>query len=69
MRGGVRNVSTRLDLLCVLRIVVESALVYTLQELALIILFYTKSTGQFIFNGAIVPSIGEHFIENYWVSN
>jgi len=41
-------------------IVVESALVYTLHELVLIIPFYTKSTGQYIFDGAIVPSIGEH---------
>lgn len=48
-----------LDLLTVMRIIIESAMIYTLQLLILIILFPLHSLAQLIVQNAVIPSIGE----------
>ncbi|KAF9559967.1 hypothetical protein CPC08DRAFT_708439 [Agrocybe pediades] len=58
---GVHNHSP-LDLIGVMRIVVESAMIYTLQLLILIILFPLHHNAQLIVQCAIVPSIGIVFV-------
>ena len=55
---GVLNHSP-LDLIGVMRIVIESAMIYTFQLLILIILFPVHHNAQLIVQCAIVPSIGE----------
>jgi len=56
--AGAQNASS-ITLPKVLMIVIESAMIYTLQQLALIILYFLGSNGQYIVCGAIAPSIGE----------
>ncbi|KDR70198.1 hypothetical protein GALMADRAFT_103355 [Galerina marginata CBS 339.88] len=58
---GIRS-SSRLDLLGVMRIVIESAMVYTLQLLILIILFPLHHNAQLILQSAVIPSIGIVFV-------
>lgn len=57
--AGVDSGGSALSLIHVLRIVVESAMVYTLQIFVLIILYFRQNNVQFIFQAATVPSIGE----------
>jgi len=59
---GLIDRSSRLSLLQVLRIIVESAMVYTLQLLVLIILYFRFDNSQVILQSAIVPSIGIVFV-------
>ncbi|KAJ3506656.1 hypothetical protein NLJ89_g6752 [Agrocybe chaxingu] len=58
---GVVN-SSSLDLLSVLRIIIESAMIYTIQLLVLIILFPLHHNAQFIVQDAVIPSIGIVFV-------
>jgi len=51
-----------LDLLGVMRIIVESAMIYTLQLLILIILFPLHHNAQLIVQCAVIPSIGIVFV-------
>lgn len=51
--------SSRLNLIGVLRIVVESAMIYTLQILVLMILNLTHNNAMFIVQSLGIPSIGE----------
>jgi len=62
--AGARNASS-ITLPKVLMIVIESAMIYTLQQLALIILYFLGSNGQYIVCGAIAPSIGERFFQRH----
>ncbi|TFK19921.1 hypothetical protein FA15DRAFT_153958 [Coprinopsis marcescibilis] len=59
--AGVRASST-VTLLSVARIVVESAMLYTLQMLALVILHPLEHPARLVFQAAIVPSTGIVFV-------
>lgn len=56
---GVVDRSSRLSLSRILRIIIESAMVYTVQLFILIILYFRQDNFQFIFQSAVVPSVGE----------
>ncbi|KAF8628830.1 hypothetical protein AX17_005891 [Amanita inopinata Kibby_2008] len=56
--AGAHNVGSPLGLVQIMRIVVESALLYTIQLLILIILGSIKHNAQFIIQASVVPSIG-----------
>lgn len=58
--SGVVNRGSRLSLLKVARIIVESATLYTIQLFVLIILHFRNDNFQFIVQSAIVPSIGKN---------
>lgn len=51
-----------LDLLGVVRIIIESAMIYTFQLLILIILFPLHHNAQLIVQNAVIPSMGENFL-------
>ncbi|KAF8154741.1 hypothetical protein B0H34DRAFT_535864 [Crassisporium funariophilum] len=51
-----------LDLLGIMRIIVESAMIYTFELLVLIILYPLGSNAQFIVQSAVIPSIGIVFV-------
>ncbi|PPQ89182.1 hypothetical protein CVT25_001150 [Psilocybe cyanescens] len=55
---GVVDHGSRLSLMRILVIVVESAMIYTLQLFILIILYFKQDNVQFIVRSAIVPSVG-----------
>ncbi|KAF8154740.1 hypothetical protein B0H34DRAFT_660497 [Crassisporium funariophilum] len=59
---GVVDRGSRLSLVRIMRIVVESAMVYTIQIFLLVVLYFTGSNAQFIVQPAIVPSIGITFV-------
>ncbi len=56
--NGVVDASSKLRLGQVFRIVTESAAIYTIQVLVLVILSPLGHYGQFIIQSALVPSIG-----------
>lgn len=58
--SGVVGGGSRLSLMHVLVIIIESAMIYTLQLLVLIILYFKPSNVQFVIQSAIVPSIGQY---------
>jgi len=60
--NGVIDASTGLSLIRILRIIVESAAIYTVQLLILLILYPLQSAAQFIVQSAIIPSIGIVFV-------
>lgn len=60
--SGVVDRSSRLSLIKIMRIIVESAMVYTVQLFILIILYFRNDTFQYIVQAAIVPSIGIVFV-------
>ncbi|TEB21879.1 hypothetical protein FA13DRAFT_1642097, partial [Coprinellus micaceus] len=49
-------------LLTIIRIIVESAMIFALQQLLLCVLYYVDSPAQYIFHGTMVPSIGVVFV-------
>jgi hypothetical protein len=55
---GLVNMN-RISLITVMRIMVESALIYTVDLIVLIILYFMNSPVQYVFQAAIMPSIGE----------
>ncbi|KAF6764756.1 hypothetical protein DFP72DRAFT_321879 [Ephemerocybe angulata] len=59
--SGVRAASG-ITLLSVVRLVVESAMVYTLQLTTLVVLYFLKHPAMVILQAAIVPSIGIVFV-------
>ncbi|KAF9479179.1 hypothetical protein BDN70DRAFT_879040 [Pholiota conissans] len=59
--SGVVNVS-HLNLLAIMRIIIESAMIYTLQLLILIVLFPLEEFGQLIIQNTVIPSIGIIFV-------
>ncbi|PPQ75319.1 hypothetical protein CVT26_015173 [Gymnopilus dilepis] len=60
--AGLIDHGSPLNLARLLRIVVESAMVYTLQLFVLLILYFLKSNVQIILQTAIVPSAGLVFV-------
>lgn len=56
--NGVIDTSSRLSLFNVLRIIIESAAIYTLQLLVLLILYPMQHNAQYIVQSAVIPSIG-----------
>ena len=56
--SGVVDRSSRLSLIKIIRIIIESAMVYTIQLCILIVLYFLNDTFQYIVQAAIVPSIG-----------
>ncbi|RXW21549.1 hypothetical protein EST38_g4296 [Candolleomyces aberdarensis] len=56
------SISSKLNFIAIMRIIVESALIYTVQMLLLIILWYTGSPALVIVQHAIAPSIGIVFV-------
>ncbi|KAF9531354.1 hypothetical protein CPB83DRAFT_848898 [Crepidotus variabilis] len=59
---GIVDRGSRLGLLHILRIIIESAAVYTIQLCLLIILYALQNNFQVILQDAIVPSIGIVFV-------
>lgn len=57
--NGVVDTSSRLSLSRVLRILVESAAIYTIQLFFLLILYPFRNDVQFILQAVMVPSIGQ----------
>ncbi|XP_006455987.1 hypothetical protein AGABI2DRAFT_195264 [Agaricus bisporus var. bisporus H97] len=60
--SGVIDTSTRLSLINILRIFIESAAIYTFQIMVLLILYPMKHNAQFIVQSAVIPSIGIVFV-------
>ncbi|KAF5322080.1 hypothetical protein D9619_002100 [Psilocybe cf. subviscida] len=61
-KAGVVNVGSKLSLIRILRIVIESAAIYTIQILVLNILYFRRDNFQFVIQPAIIPSIGITFV-------
>ncbi|KAF9004533.1 hypothetical protein BDQ17DRAFT_1354152 [Cyathus striatus] len=61
-RAGIVDHSSRHSLFNILRIIVESAMIYTVQLMILIILYPLQNLAQVIIQSAIVPSIGIVFV-------
>ncbi|KAF8628852.1 hypothetical protein AX17_005912 [Amanita inopinata Kibby_2008] len=57
-RSSVHNAGSRLGVVKIMRIVVESALLYTIQLLIVVILGAMKHNAQFLIQASVVPSIG-----------
>ncbi|KAF8890965.1 hypothetical protein BD779DRAFT_1438076 [Infundibulicybe gibba] len=55
---GMRSLNPRASLFPILRIIVESASIYLLELLVLIILYALKHNGQFVLEEAVVPTVG-----------
>ncbi|KAF5354060.1 hypothetical protein D9756_007119 [Leucocoprinus leucothites] len=60
--NGAIDASSRLSLIHVLRIIIESAAIYTFQLLVLLILYPMQHNAQFILQSAVIPSIGIVFV-------
>ncbi|KXN89033.1 hypothetical protein AN958_06384 [Leucoagaricus sp. SymC.cos] len=60
--NGVVDASSRLSLMHILRIIIESAGIYTIQLLVLLILYPMQHNAQFIVQSAVIPSIGIVFV-------
>ncbi|KAF6742368.1 hypothetical protein DFP72DRAFT_1106089 [Ephemerocybe angulata] len=56
--AGLRMHGRGIGLLTIARIIVESAIIFTIQQVALFIAFYMQSPLQYIFKETLVPSIG-----------
>ncbi|KAF5321523.1 hypothetical protein D9619_000320 [Psilocybe cf. subviscida] len=61
-KAGVVDVGSNLSLIRIVRIVIESAGIYTIQVLVLTILFFRGDTIQYAVQHTIVPSIGITFL-------
>jgi hypothetical protein len=61
-QAGVRNVGSTLGLMRIIRIIVESAALYTIQLLVLNIFTIMENNFQFVIQPAIIPSIGACYI-------
>jgi hypothetical protein len=66
--SGVIDRSSRLSLLKIVRIIIESAMIYTGQLFILVILYFANNTFQYVVQNAIVPSLGKHGIRNIFDS-
>ncbi|KAF5332219.1 hypothetical protein D9611_007988 [Ephemerocybe angulata] len=59
---GLMRVSASMPLLTVIRIIIESALIFTVQQILLLILLELNHTAQVILHATLVPSIGIVFV-------
>jgi hypothetical protein len=57
-KAGVVDVGSKLGPMRIVRIIVESAAIYTIQSLILIILYFMGDNFQYVVQAAIIPSIG-----------
>ncbi|KAF5328405.1 hypothetical protein D9619_013301 [Psilocybe cf. subviscida] len=60
--AGIVQLGSTLSLMRVVRIVVESAAIYTIELLVLIILYFRNDNAQYVVQAAINPSIGITFV-------
>jgi hypothetical protein len=66
---GVQSSTSRSSLIPIVRIVIESAALYVLEMIVLIVLYTLNNNGQFVLQEAAVPTVGTsnggkfHFIE------
>jgi len=60
--AGLNELGSSLGLLTVIRIVVESTMVFTVQQVVLCILYYFNSPAQWALHGTLVPSIGASWL-------
>ncbi|TFK21666.1 hypothetical protein FA15DRAFT_707018 [Coprinopsis marcescibilis] len=51
-----------ISLLMIIRVVIESAAIYTVQQFVMLVLFFTKHPAQGLFHGTLLPSIGIVFL-------
>lgn len=56
---GIVDRGSPLSLLRILRIIIESAMIYTLQVIVYMILFFCQSPAQIILQNMMIPSLGE----------
>uniref|UniRef100_A0A8H7XMF4 Uncharacterized protein n=1 Tax=Psilocybe cubensis TaxID=181762 RepID=A0A8H7XMF4_PSICU len=56
---GIVDRSSKLSLLHILRIIIESAMLYTIQWIVLMILYYSNNNGKVIVQNAIVPTVAK----------
>jgi len=61
-KAGVVDIGSKLSLIRVVRIVIESAAIYTIQILLLVILYFRRDSFQFAVQAAVTPSIGITFV-------
>lgn len=70
---GIRStMSERSSLIPVVLIIIESAAIYALELLVLIILYAMKHNAQFIVQESVVPTVGKYDVEpnaNVYVGN
>ncbi|KAJ3527009.1 hypothetical protein NMY22_g9940 [Coprinellus aureogranulatus] len=59
--AGLSSGSSGVGLLTIVRIIVESTMIFTAQQVIMCILYYLGHPAQYIFHGTIVPSIGVTF--------
>ncbi|TEB37059.1 hypothetical protein FA13DRAFT_1094522 [Coprinellus micaceus] len=60
--SGLAKVSSNVNLLTIIRIIIESALIFTLQQIILLILQQLDHPAQVILHATLVPSIGVVFV-------
>lgn len=56
--AGLSTHGSGVGLLTIVRIIIESSMIFTAQQVVLCILYYMDSPLQYIFHGTLVPSIG-----------
>ncbi|KAJ3510603.1 hypothetical protein NMY22_g15927 [Coprinellus aureogranulatus] len=61
-RAGLSEHGSGVGLLTVVRFVVESTMIFTIQQIITCILYYLDNPAQYIFHGTLVPSIGITFV-------
>ncbi|TFK17968.1 hypothetical protein FA15DRAFT_698260 [Coprinopsis marcescibilis] len=62
LRTGRSSYFDGLDSLLAMRIIVESASLYTLQQLLLLVLYYCNHPAQLLFHGTVAPTVGIVFL-------
>ncbi|KAF5327272.1 hypothetical protein D9619_004246 [Psilocybe cf. subviscida] len=61
-KAGIVHLGSKLGLIRIMRIVIESAAIYTIQILVLNVLYFRDDNFQFVIQPAIIPSIGITFV-------
>lgn len=56
---GIHSADSRSSLLPIVRIIIESAMIYVVELLVLIILYALKHNAQFVVQEAVVPTVGK----------
>ncbi|KAJ3549683.1 hypothetical protein NMY22_g784 [Coprinellus aureogranulatus] len=60
--AGLSELGSEVRLLTVVRFIVESTMIFTIQQIVTCILYYLDQPAQYIFHGTLVPSIGITFV-------
>ncbi|KAF5327635.1 hypothetical protein D9619_004324 [Psilocybe cf. subviscida] len=61
-KAGLVDVGSKFSLMRVVRVVLESAAIYTIQILVLVILYFRNDNFQYVVQSAVTPSIGITFV-------